>query len=400
MKTLRRTAKKYYKIKEYSLPQLTSYHSEGALILSGNVIVYSTNYAYKPFFRTTTDYASFNMRDSSGQQWIEYQFVQPLAPSTYTIIYSIWHQSNVTMTSCYWTIIYTDGSTKTISSATSTTSSTEHSAKFTATKAIRSIKMYFEGNCPATNYHNFVLDYVSLIQDNKSTNTVSIQTKEKTTSTDSSAYTQNETVYYAKKGNVIKYYKWGSPDVITVGSPTINNGVVSGLSDSNYLKIDNRYKSDNATYVFKFTTGNITGIHAVIHNEYFISIEINGSSVFGYNWSANANQLIFTAEANTTYWVKIVVNGKNKTYSYSTDGVTFTGEQTVTDNSLSVTNVTWGFCLGRSSYQTGRPFDGTIDLKDCYMMQNGNKIWTGLALTQGTKSDYVQSRNEKAYFMI
>lgn len=181
-------------------------------------------------------------------------------------------------------------------------------------------------------------------------------------------------------------------NVTVIGSPTIRNGVVSGFSTSNYLVLDNSYKSEtNAEYVFKFTTGSsFSAQQTVVHAEYFINLEILTSrAVTFYSWSSKTTTTLFTASANTTYWVKILVNGKSKTYNYSTDGVTFTGDVTFTDSSINYNDYRYQFRLGLHSVYQSNPCLGSIDLPNCYAKINGELVWKGgtwaLTLKAGSK---------------
>lgn len=172
---------------------------------------------------------------------------------------------------------------------------------------------------------------------------------------------------------------WDIGQVGIYGSPTIADGVVSGFSSANYLQLDNSLKStNNAEYVFKFMTGNSTTHQYIAHAEYFINIEIDEYVVF-YNWSGKTSVALFKPELNTTYWVKILVNGTSKTFSYSTDGVTYTGDKTITDSSMIYNNYkNYLFKLGfSSSVSTEPPFLGSIDLPECYIKINGELVWQG-----------------------
>lgn len=164
------------------------------------------------------------------------------------------------------------------------------------------------------------------------------------------------------------------------GKLTSNNGVISGFSTEKYLKIDNKYKSsNNAEYVFKFTTDNSFSAHqVVIHAEYFFNLEIGTNKSVGfYNWQTTKSTSLFIASENTTYWVKIVVSGITKTYTYSTDGVNFTGTKTITDSACDPTRTDFTFNLGLSSYNQTGPFLGSIDLPNCYIKINGTEVWKG-----------------------
>ena len=153
-----------------------------------------------------------------------------------------------------------------------------------------------------------------------------------------------------------------------VGTPTINDNIVSGFSRSNYLTIKRELVSNNnATYVLKFTTGNdITTDQVIMQKKYFIDVEISASEgVLFYTWSPNGRTSLFTPQPNTTYWLKVVINGMSRTYSYSTNGVDFSDEVITEDSSLSTTDSS-NLCLGLHSVQLANPFLGSIDLSESY----------------------------------
>ena len=174
------------------------------------------------------------------------------------------------------------------------------------------------------------------------------------------------------------------PNTIVYGSPTISNGVVSNFSASNYLDIVNGKQDNNAEYVIKFTTGSTTKTttQSILTAQNFLTIEIASAdawTVLSYNWETSTNATLFTATANTTYWIKILVNNKTKTISYSTDGTTYTQVASFTDNAMDITN-SYPLRIGNHSsnallYQ--RAFLGSVDLNETYINVNGKRFWDG-----------------------
>ena len=168
-----------------------------------------------------------------------------------------------------------------------------------------------------------------------------------------------------------------------VGNPTVSNKCVySGFSTSNYLRIPQNLKNTSYTYIFKFTTGNsFSAQQTVVHGEYFLNIEITtGGLVQYYNWGSDNSGTILTASTNTTYWVKCAFNGNQKTFSYSTDGVNWTGISPYTDSNLKPDDTRYEFRIGLSSYSSNNPFLGSVDMMDAKILDStGNIVWKGVS---------------------
>lgn len=175
------------------------------------------------------------------------------------------------------------------------------------------------------------------------------------------------------------------PNLIINGNPTISNGVVSGFSASNYLTLpDNLKFNNNAEYIIKFTTGSTTkaSTQTIFADEYFCTLEIKRETweVITYDWFNTANINLFTASANTTYWVKILINGQTKTFSYSTDGENYTQLTQFTDTAM-LSNRDFPTRIGNHS--ANRLLDvcsfiGSVDLNETYINVDGERVWSGM----------------------
>ena len=173
------------------------------------------------------------------------------------------------------------------------------------------------------------------------------------------------------------------PNSLIYGNPTISNGAVSNFSESNYLQVLNG-KQDKADYIIKFTTGSTTKAtsQGILCAENFFTLEIskNTWNVVTYNWETGADTTLFTASANTTYWVKISVNGKTKTFRYSTDGESYTLVASFTDNNMDITN-DYSLRIGNHSLNRllyERAFLGSVDLNKTYINVNNVRFWNGM----------------------
>lgn len=173
------------------------------------------------------------------------------------------------------------------------------------------------------------------------------------------------------------------PNVVLWGSPTVSNGVISNFSNSNFAEIVGGKQTNNAEYVIKFTVGTTDTTRQSIYSaENFLTIEIpsNSTTIDTFRWDMSTTVTLFTATANTTYWIKILVNGQTKTYSYSTNGTNFTQVASFTDTSMIATENSFHTRLGNCSanYLLARRFKGSIDLNGCYINVDGSRYWSGM----------------------
>lgn len=171
------------------------------------------------------------------------------------------------------------------------------------------------------------------------------------------------------------------PNTLIYGSPTISNGVVSNFSATNYLEIPS--KRIDGEYVIKFTmpTSTSTAAKALFHSERFIALHLtpNTYTLYAHNWSNSTHVQLFTGQPDTTYWIKVIVNGNSRSFYYSTDGENYTTAASFTDSGIDST-LNYPLLLGMSSTKTATLFFlGSIDLSECYIKDtNGNYIWKGL----------------------
>lgn len=152
-----------------------------------------------------------------------------------------------------------------------------------------------------------------------------------------------------------------------VGAPTIENNVVSGFSNSNYLTLNNSLVSKNATYVFKVTFPSSMSVsQCIFEQDYFANIEFRGNTqdLRAWNWQTSQYEKIMDITFGKTYWFKMVINGNIKTYSYSEDGQEYFEAYVMNDNATNTT--TSNFFIGVTS-RRGNIFQGSIDLSESYV---------------------------------
>lgn len=175
-----------------------------------------------------------------------------------------------------------------------------------------------------------------------------------------------------------------------VGTPTINDNIVSGFSSSNYLTLNNSLVSKNATYVFKVTfPSSMSSSQCIFEQDYFANIGFRGNTqdLRAWNWQTSQYEKIMDITFGKTYWFKMVINGSVKTYSYSEDGEDYIEAYVMNDNATNTT--TTNFFIGVTSIR-GNIFQGSIDLSESHVLIDGTKY----NLSDGT---YVKQWNLNTY---
>lgn len=166
-----------------------------------------------------------------------------------------------------------------------------------------------------------------------------------------------------------------------VGSPTIVDGVVSGFSNANYLRLANITFGD-IEFVLKIKTPNSS---SSIQQAIFYSNYNSGAESFAFRLNTT-NQIfvnlgnsgsITSSNAlslNTDYWVKIKIDNTNKNLKveYSTNGTTYT--QIGILNNISLLGVSFNNCVFGLWNARDRVFNGSIDMNETYIKKDG-KLW-------------------------
>lgn len=200
----------------------------------------------------------------------------------------------------------------------------------------------------------------------------------------------NGSVYWS--ANSGKYALSGTTygNYVTVGSPTINSGVVSNFSSSDYLTVPLGNLGNVWDIYLKFTTSSST----VTGGQEIFTIAAEGeTNGFVYCYVANAgtslwwnvddwstvNQL-YSISNSTTYYFKVGCDGE-KTYAYVSttgyDSMTLIKEDTVVKSVPEYT-----LFLGYNTTQDIKgAFKGSIDLSQTYITVDGKMNWSGKNVT-------------------
>ena len=192
------------------------------------------------------------------------------------------------------------------------------------------------------------------------------------------------------------YYKYGTePNATIVGSPTINNGVVSGFSASNYCKTPSSPPSNISSYEWfcKFTVGsNVTNQQGILANlasnrdtpQLFISTDGTIQFLHPISSSAWSSALSAPLTPNTTYWTKATWDGSIVSFYYKTSE----SSDYILAGTTSATTINWTANVGIGINTTTYPFYGSIDLTESYIKINNKDWWHGTKVVESDKNDY------------
>ena len=201
-------------------------------------------------------------------------------------------------------------------------------------------------------------------------------------------------------------------NVTVVGSPTVSSGVVSGFSSANYLTLpETTFPSSTSTsweMVFKFTTNDSVSTRQSLYTQgkkYPSGIVIISSKVrLTISTSDGSYNIVnisgtTTLTANTTYWVKAEFTGSVYNLYLSTDGKTYTLENTKTTSNKMADTANWQIGYDKTDKY---PFLGSIDLPNSYIKIDGSTWWKGgtgkLTLKKGSKVYVPNGWTEYKYY--
>lgn len=215
-------------------------------------------------------------------------------------------------------------------------------------------------------------------------------------------------------GNQKVKVRTGLVNYTVVGTPTINNGVVSGFSANDYVQMP------------KFTSQQVSNLYAKgfeiqvkatmpnSFNEYQqllfypykgtgCGISISNGSKYYFRLSSDSGYVITVAESlspNTTYWFKGVVKNMIAELFVSLDGNNWTSKGTLDISSVANgNNISNTPCVGINGNKSSSwVFGGSIDLNASYIKIGDGYFWRGAY--QNINAWKIQQDNFSKYYTI
>lgn len=184
-------------------------------------------------------------------------------------------------------------------------------------------------------------------------------------------------------------------NVEVVGSPVVNNGVLSGFSSTTWANLPKAFNPSNKNWemFYKFKTGTIGTIQYILntisagYQPFDIRIEEDGKlqvASFINNTSTPLFSIIGTTALTpaTDYYVKLAYNsvtGYELSLGTSKDNLLIEGTNNTTTAINSGSIPTLGADFNNDGNYFQGAFTGSIDLKECYIKIDNELWWSGAA---------------------
>lgn len=183
---------------------------------------------------------------------------------------------------------------------------------------------------------------------------------------------------------VKKHQLMGPVGYTVVGSPTINNGVMTNSDPSNYISIRPLEQYKPFEFAMKINTGTRPAdtCWLVRSNGFLLYWKWDARLTFFLRDINNVQQGIngtTQLENNKDYWIKIIYDGTMASMYLSTDSQNYSLEV-----SQAISVITNDYSINIGSLRNTYPFTGSIDLNQTYIKVNG-KLW----FWQPQKSKYI-----------
>ena len=192
-------------------------------------------------------------------------------------------------------------------------------------------------------------------------------------------------------------------NVEVVGSPLVNNGVVSGFSTSSYATTLTFPTDEDFDFQFKIKTGaDISGEQEIFAcptasgpSQYYfclVNLESNNLNVI-FNGGLGVWQYPFgtPAQPETDYIVKVVYSKTNNTLHVTmslANGTVLLDDTKQVDELYDIKEAVIGVAKDTAG-AIFNPFKGSVDLKECYIESNGQRIWSGAAVATKNPNGHI-----------
>lgn len=180
-------------------------------------------------------------------------------------------------------------------------------------------------------------------------------------------------------------------NVSLVGAPVVDNGVLSEFSTSNYATALTFPTDEDFVFEFKIKTGaDISGEQEIFAcptasgpaYKYYCLLNLNSNNLWiGFNGGEGVWSYGFAtpAQPETDYIVKAVYSKTNNTLHVT---MSLANGTVLLDDTKQVGEL---YDIKDAVIGTGKdtaalifnPFKGSVDLKECYIESNGERIWSG-----------------------
>lgn len=192
-------------------------------------------------------------------------------------------------------------------------------------------------------------------------------------------------------------------NVSFVGAPVVDNGVISGFSTSNYATALTFPTDEDFVFEFKIKTGaDISGEQEIFAcptasgpaYKYYCLLNLNSNNLWiGFNGGEGVWPYGFAtpAQPETDYIVKVVYSKTNNTLHVTmslANGTVLLDDTKQVDELYDIKEAVIGVAKDTAG-AIFNPFKGSVDLKECYIESNGQRIWSGAAVATKNPNGHI-----------
>lgn len=189
---------------------------------------------------------------------------------------------------------------------------------------------------------------------------------------------------YTTKQNV-RYYD----NFTVVGSPNINNNIVSRFSVNDRLQLVSMptYPAGTITsfeFMFKIHTPETFTPNGRLLNDFNsyddVKLEVSSTGI-AFNYGTSSAYIYTTStpiSTNTDYWIRVIYNNGIMSLDYSTDGINYSVVASAEIASSNIQILSSTFDIGARYYGNQDPgctWAGSIDLSETYIKINDEYYW-------------------------
>lgn len=192
-------------------------------------------------------------------------------------------------------------------------------------------------------------------------------------------------------------------NVSLVGTPVVDNGVISGFSTSNYATALTFPTDEDFVFEFKIkTSADISGEQEIFacptasgpaqNYSCLVNLESNNlNAIFNGGFGVWQYSFGTPAQPETDYIVKVVYSKTNNTLHVT---MSLANGTVLLDDTKQVGEL---YDIKDAVIGTGKdtaalifnPFKGSVDLKECYIESNGQRIWSGASVATKNPNGHI-----------
>ena len=211
-----------------------------------------------------------------------------------------------------------------------------------------------------------------------------------------------------KSGRTYYKYSKDTPDAHKVGTPVVEDGILSKLGAASYYVVHTIPFSDANSWeiVWKGTTPATfpanSNLFTLDNSKYGFLAYFSKNvmrvhfSTNGTSWDLASNLEVITLETNKLYWFKFEYTGTDYGIYVSYDGVEWE-ERLRIAKATRLPYTCNDLYIGYRKAYTGEFWTGTIDLNEMYVKINGEIYWKGMRALKSTEEDYDFYKDEYEY---